>query len=547
MSSLVNPQPDPAAADELVAYLDGELPPPDCRRVEDRLATDEGYRQQLHELDRAWEALDALPANAVDDGFARTTIELACVAAEADLTEHTENAKATKRNRTRRWMAAGVAAVVIGYLAGRALIPNHNEALLADLPAIQQVNVLPYVEDVEFLRRLSSAVPAEQLAKDEPAFERNVTELERANSPLLEIRRDWLKSLQPEQKAELADRAREFDDLEHSSEEQQRMRQVMADIRTATDAPVLQKTLVAYGQWLSRHTAGQQEQLRQDLRDRPADERAALVGKLVRRDEEQSWRHLSADETKALRDEILALAADKKADFMQKMARSHRGERLRKLEENPKAQALVILWAELLDEKSFQQTADRLVGKLSPATQAHWQTLGRGMRDLRKPQLGVWVRDAMRPKLDPEELERFFASDELSNDDRQRLLEMQRPEMETELKRLYLSTGLGIDRGQLLREFGEPGRTPRNGPGPAGQPWRPEATRSEGLGPGESPVPGGLRSRQRFGGGRPPGPGGAPPERRPDDRPNKRRPPNRPQQSLPDHPAPPPDQKQQAI
>src|SRR6185295_10566300 len=104
--SVLDPQPDPPPTDELVAYLDGELPPDDCRRVESRLATDDEYRQQLHELDRAWEALDALPANAVDDGFARTTIELACVAAEADLTEHKSIVKAAKRSRARLWMAA---------------------------------------------------------------------------------------------------------------------------------------------------------------------------------------------------------------------------------------------------------------------------------------------------------------------------------------------------------------------------------------------------------------------------------------------------------
>src|SRR6476619_1696451 len=84
MSSVTDPQPDPAA-DEIVAYLDGELPPQDCRRVESRLATDEEYRQELHELDRAWEALDVLPAPTVDDAFARTTIELACVAADCEL------------------------------------------------------------------------------------------------------------------------------------------------------------------------------------------------------------------------------------------------------------------------------------------------------------------------------------------------------------------------------------------------------------------------------------------------------------------------------
>src|SRR6476646_2290304 len=98
MSSVTDPQPDPAA-DEIVAYIDGELPPQDCRRVESRLATDDEFRQELHELDRAWDPLDVLPTPTVDDGFARTSIELACVAAEADLSEHSAATKAANRIR----------------------------------------------------------------------------------------------------------------------------------------------------------------------------------------------------------------------------------------------------------------------------------------------------------------------------------------------------------------------------------------------------------------------------------------------------------------
>src|SRR6478609_4213087 len=182
MSSATNPQPDPRA-DEIVAYLDGELPPQDCRRVESQLATDEEFRQEMHELDRAWDALDVLPESTVDDGFARTTIELACVAAEADLTDHAAEAKVANRQRMWRWIAAGVAASIFGFLAGSALVPHRNGELLADLPAIHQLNVLPYVENVDFLRRLAAAMPPEQFIKDEQTFDRNVKELESANSP----------------------------------------------------------------------------------------------------------------------------------------------------------------------------------------------------------------------------------------------------------------------------------------------------------------------------------------------------------------------------
>ena len=89
--------------------------------MEDRLATDDEYRQQLRDLDQAWEALNALPTTAVDDGFARTTIELACVAAEEDLSQRTAQAAAENRGRMRWWIAAGVAAAVIAFVMVRAL------------------------------------------------------------------------------------------------------------------------------------------------------------------------------------------------------------------------------------------------------------------------------------------------------------------------------------------------------------------------------------------------------------------------------------------
>lgn len=538
MSSVVDPQPDPSPADELVAYLDGELPPADCRRVENRLATDEDYRQQMHELDQAWEALDSLPANTVDDGFARTTIELACVAAEADLTEHTAVAKAAKRDRTRRWIAGGVAAVVVGFLAGRALVPNHNDQLVNDLPAIHQFGVLPYVEDVEFLRLLGNAVPPAQLVRDESTFDQNVKELESANSKSLETRRDWIKSLDPEQKAKIADRDRSFGNLEPSSGEQERMRSIMADIRDDPDAANLQKTLIAYGQWLSRHTDGQKVQLQEELRDRPPEEQAKMVANMIRREEGQPWRHLSSEDAQKLRDAISDFAEKKKTEFSAKMLRNHRGERLRQLERNPNAHSMVILLSELFDgNKSdgnkFEATADELVAKLGPEARTHWENLERGRRDLRKGQFIVWIRD-VRPKLDPEELERFFASDELDNDRRQHLLDMQRPEMEAELKRDYLSTGMGFDAGQLMREFGEPGRMQRNMPGPGGPQWRPDGPRPDGPRPdgpmrGDPGAPDRARQRPRLG------------QPRPGDRP----PANPPRQPAPNQP--PKDQKPEAI
>jgi hypothetical protein len=510
MSSVADPQPDPAA-EEIVAYLDGELPPQDCRRVENRLATDEGYRQDLHELDRAWEALDVLPAPTVDDGFAQTTIELACVAAQADLSEHSVAAKAANRHRIWRLIAAGIAACVFGVLAGRALIPNRNAELLADLPAIHQLNVLPYVENVEFLRQLSGAMPPEKFIKDEQTFERNVKELESANSPLFETRRDWIQSLPDERKAELADHTRTFNDSDLASEEREHMRQVMEDLRVANDRDNLQKTLVAYGQWLSRHTGGQQERLHEQLRGLPVDEQVAIVQKTIEADEEQRFRHLSLDEAEQLRQEIIQMAKDKRRAFMA----GRKADRNPKLDDQRTRQATMVAIRELFQEKDNAKRAEieeKLTSKLSPESQAHLKDLAKSQRPFdRARQMGIWIREAMSPKVEQGELEDFFASeDKLTPDQRQELLDMPRGKMEAELKNLYINWKLGIKNpGPLFGDSGEPGRAPRTGPG-TGQPREGGPSRPPFIGSGREPRPDGPlgEPRQRK---RPP----RPPEDRP--------------------------------
>ncbi len=498
MSSVTDPQPDPAA-DEIVAYLDGELAPQDCRRVESRLATDEEYRQELHELDRAWEALDVLPASTVDDGFARTTIELACVAAEADLSEHSATTKAANRSRMWRWIAAGIAAGVFGFLAGRALIPHHNAELLVDLPAIHQFNVLPYVENVDFLRRLSAVLPPEQFVKDEQTFDRNLKELEGANSPSLETRREWIQSLPSERKAELADRTRAFNDLEPSSEEREHMRAVMDDVREAKDAPNLQKMLVAYGQWLSRHTGGQQERLHEQLRSLPVDEQVAVVQKTIESDEDQRFRHLSLDEAEKLRQEIIQMAIDKRPGFMA----GRKWDRGLKFDDQPARQATREVIRELLSEKDSKRAEmeERLVSKLSPASQAHWKSLARSQRPRERIwQMGIWIRDAMDPRVDQEELEDFFASeDKLTPDKRQELLDKPRAKMEAELKYLYFTWKLGIPNpGPMFGDSAEPGRAP----------WAGSGMGPPGEGPGLNRPPGFRPDRESR-------PDGPPAERRP--------------------------------
>jgi hypothetical protein len=487
MSSVTNPQSEPPNSDELVAYLDGELPPEDCRAVEERLAADAEYRQQLRDLDQAWEALSALPPATVDDSFARTTIELACVAAEEDLSQQKSLAEVEGRGRKRWWIAGSVAAVVMGFLMVRALAVHRNNAVLTDLPLIQQSHVLSLVGDVEFLRQLASDVPQDEFVADPAAFNRNLADFSKANSESLAERRDWVNSLSPDQKANLADRARAFEAERQSRSEKDRLRELAEEVR---GKPELEKALVAYGQWVAR-TPGRAEQLRNAFAELSTSERVAEVQKLAHQDSEQAARHLSDADAANLRGEILKLAKEKQPELLQKIPASREHDRISSLDAAKPGQALFIVLAAIRNNEYGEATTDELVSKLSPEAQEHWNKLGRGRRE-RWFQVWQWMWDALNPKLGPEELEQFFVSDKLTPDERQKLLELPRSEMKSKLQQLYLSSQFGIEnRMQFFREFGEGGRGPRGGPGPF-----------EPRGPGPRPLD--FGDGPRFGPGRPP-------------------------------------------
>ncbi len=72
-------QPVDAIDEQLVAYLDGELPPDDVRELERRLGGDSILRQRLRELQNGWELLDELPQPASSGALLETTIRMAAV------------------------------------------------------------------------------------------------------------------------------------------------------------------------------------------------------------------------------------------------------------------------------------------------------------------------------------------------------------------------------------------------------------------------------------------------------------------------------------
>src|SRR5262249_40030059 len=149
------------------------------------------------DLDQAWEALGALPTTAVDDSFARTTIELACVAAEEDLSKHKRLVSVETRSKRRWWIAGGVTAALVGFLMMRALAVHRNNMVLTDLPVIEQVNTLNDVDSIAFLRGLAESKLFADTVAELPNYQGTLDEFKKANAETLAERRAWVDSLPP--------------------------------------------------------------------------------------------------------------------------------------------------------------------------------------------------------------------------------------------------------------------------------------------------------------------------------------------------------------
>lgn len=144
----------PTLDEELVAYLDHELDEEASRRIEQLLAVDPQVRDKLHQLERAWDALNELHRAEVDEQFTQSTLEMVAVAASGELEAVRHQ---TVRRRIRHWLggtAGLLAAGAAGFLAAVWLWPDPNEQLLRDLPVIEHLDQYRQIDDIEFLRLL---------------------------------------------------------------------------------------------------------------------------------------------------------------------------------------------------------------------------------------------------------------------------------------------------------------------------------------------------------------------------------------------------------
>lgn len=144
-----------AVEEELVAYLDGELPAEDVERIELRLAQDQDFHQRLLRLQKAWDMLDYLPKVEPSESFTRSTVEMVTQSLEQEVTQ-------IRRKRWHRgvWISAGLACLVllsaaIGYGVIRWNQEAPNRQLVKDLPVIENSDLYRNADSITFLEKLA--------------------------------------------------------------------------------------------------------------------------------------------------------------------------------------------------------------------------------------------------------------------------------------------------------------------------------------------------------------------------------------------------------
>ena len=260
-----------ADAEQLTAYLDGELSGEELAGVEQRLLDDESFRDLMQRLQASWDMLDSLPQIGVRDALVRTTMEMVALAADAD-----------NEPRRRSWLPTW-----LGVLLGFALIPaavgwasylmttQQNRApraeLIENLPLIENYDRYTRVDlDIEFLESLDAAdlFTSEVISLFPPAKNSAESKLDDdvsllPSQELFDQRDERLKSMLPRQLESIKRNQAEFDLLSDSQ------RRGLAEFhRRLIKHPKrddINQTLVDYYDWLK--SLGQSE--RTELLDTP--------------------------------------------------------------------------------------------------------------------------------------------------------------------------------------------------------------------------------------------------------------------------------------
>jgi hypothetical protein len=309
-----------------------------------------------------------------------------------------------------------------------------------------------------FATVLATTLPAAALADDESTSER--------------IAR--IANLSPQQKEELAQKKKRFDDL--PTDEKERLRQLQQELAVRSDADQLVAVMQQYHEWLKTLSTNQLA----DLRNLPDDKRVehikSLVEKQRKEQEQKTWRRLAEQASPEDLETIfnwLGQFVQKHRDALIRAFPGDFGKRLAAIEDKDR-QTLILIHL-MLSSQRFgpgivrpgEKDVQELYAKLSGEAKKFFDSTTDFPRRIQL--ISIWSRAALWSKAFPnvtsEQLANFF--DKLPAPERDRLEAMPQVERDSELRWMYARVNF-FRRGEFgdrppweNREGGRPRRGPR--------------------------------------------------------------------------------------
>jgi anti-sigma factor RsiW len=144
----------------LVAYLDGELPDPAAKEIEQVLSKSSTVQHDVEMLSRTWDLLDQLPRLTGNGDLTERMVGLVKASDEPAPFLSASWLRRIPKEPFRRgailatWLVGLALAAVAGFFVTNRLIPDPSDPLLRNLPVIEKLDLYSNVESIDFLREL---------------------------------------------------------------------------------------------------------------------------------------------------------------------------------------------------------------------------------------------------------------------------------------------------------------------------------------------------------------------------------------------------------
>ena len=154
--------------EDLVAYLDGELPEEAASQVEKSLVEDATVRRDVEQLARTYDLLDLLPTSRASDGFAEKTLTAIRTHGGTPVSESADESDSVPQpsklpRLAIQWSIRAAAllglmfAATVGFNGSFRQNSEPIDELLSELPLIQRLDEYQEIGDVQFLKSLSES------------------------------------------------------------------------------------------------------------------------------------------------------------------------------------------------------------------------------------------------------------------------------------------------------------------------------------------------------------------------------------------------------